>query len=164
MEDEYNGNPWLKAAKESNAYAKNMVKTTITDEEDFMKSSAGMYAREAAARRAYMLAARRRRADVKDDEGDHKDNEYIHIAEDGGKVYIRDDRDKSERKFDSWADAMPWLSGLKGDTKALENDLDKETAEARRRMMARRIMAARRSAGSYRTVDHTRLARMRRMH
>jgi hypothetical protein len=164
MEDEYNGNPWLKAAKESNAYAKNMVKTTISDEEDFMKSSAGMYAREAAARRAYMLAARRRRADVKDDEGDHRDNEYSHIAEDGDKVYIRDDRDKSEHKFDSWADAMAWLSGLKGDTKALENDLDKETAQARRRMMARRMMAARRNASSYRTVDHTRLARMRRMH
>ena len=119
-----------------------------------MKSSAGMYAREAARRR--MLARRRFMADVKDDEGDHRDNEYIHIAEDGGTVYIRDDRDKTEHKFDSWADAMAWLSQLKGDTKALEKDLEKEEAvEAHRRLMARRMLASRRRS-AYRTVNHTR--------
>ena len=149
-------NPWLKAAKESRGYEGNLVKTTINDdEEEFMRSSAGMYAREAARRRAL---ARLRSADVKDDEGDHRDNEYIHIAEDGGTVYVRDDRDKTEHKFDSWDDAMVWLSHLKGDSKELEKDLEKDAIEAaRRRLMARRMMASRRSA--YRTVNHTRRIR-----
>lgn len=150
---DYSSNPWLQQAEENNAYATNLVKTDIPDdrEDDFMKSSAGMYARREAARRAY-LNYRRRLADVKDDEGSHDDNEYLHIAEDDGCVYVRNDSDGTKNKFDSWADALAYISSLHGDEKATEKDIedeDKEEKEDRRH-------------ASYRLHDYTRRASYRR--
>ena len=146
--DEYDlRNPWLKAAEEDNAYGQNEIKTDIDDEEEeenFMKSSAGMYAREAA----------KRLADVKDDEGRHSDSEFLHIAEYDGNVYVRDDREKTENKFDSWADALEYISELHGDEKALKKDLD-EDKDDDGEVVARRA--------SYKKVDYTRRAsRLRR--
>ncbi|MBQ1803775.1 MAG: hypothetical protein II014_00690 [Bifidobacteriaceae bacterium] len=150
--DENNANPWLKNVKENNAYDQNLVKTNIDDdqEEDFMKSSAGMYAREAAARRAY-----KRMADVKDDEGKRNDDEFLHISEVGGYVYVRDDKEKTENKFDSWADALEYISELHGDKKDLEDDLEDDKADK-----GVEEVDARRA--SYQKVDYTRRASLKR--
>lgn len=147
MDENDLSNPWLKAAEEDNAYDQNEIKTDINDdeeEENFMKSSAGMYAREAAARKAA-----KRMADVKDDEGKRDDSEFLHIAEYDGNVYVRDDREKTENKFDSWADALEYISELHGDKKALEDDLD-EDKDDDDEVVARRA--------SYKKVDYTRRA------
>ena len=151
-------NPWLQQAADNNAYDTNLVKTNIPDdrEDDFMRSSAGMYARREAARRAY--ANWKRMADVKDDEGMHDDHEYLHISEDGGFVYVRNDRDKSENKFDSWADALDYIASLHEDDKALikdledEPDMEGEEVEGRRASYVRRDYTRRASRPIYKRV------------
>lgn len=149
MDENDLSDPWLKAAEEDNAYDQNEIKTDIDDdeEENFMKSSAGMYAREAAARKAA-----KRMADVKDDEGKRDDSEFLHIAEYDGNVYVRDDREKTENKFDSWADALEYISELHGDKKTLEDDLDDDKKDDDE-VVARRA--------SYKKVDYTRRASRR---
>ena len=71
---------------------------------------------------------------------------------------MRNDRDKSENKFDSWADALGYIASLHEDDKALikdledEPDMEGEEVEGRRASYVRRDYTRRASHPTYKRV------------
>lgn len=66
------------------------------------------------------LKAMLKKADVKDDDGDHSDHEDIHMSEYDGKVVVKDDQSKHEEHFDSWKDACDYVLALHEDERFVD--------------------------------------------
>ena len=126
-------------ASQSEGYAKNTVKVDVSNytdaqKENLMNGNGGyVMSREEAAKRATHAAklalAYKKMAeeadDVKDDEGDHSDGEFIHIDKHGDEFIVHIN-DEPEQKFDSWHEALDYCMTMHGDDRFEKDVTDKE--------------------------------------
>ena len=101
---------------------------------------------QAMARKYAMLA---RRADVKDDEGDHDDHEFMHIDHYGDEWVVKA-TGGIEKHFDNEDEAVDYLLSLHGhkDDKVEKDERRRAMIMRRRRAMAQRNLIARRKRAS----------------